>query len=127
MRRLSIIVAIVAVAVLAMPLSAFAAHCVNHSKNPNAGNGIIVTIDVINNLVYIEGQGGYADVWIDVTGDGVGEFLEEEGIQIGKNHSLVAKHGNVFSADIEPWVNPGAINKYLKGNNEKGMGFPDEH
>lgn len=126
MRRLTVLVGLVAVAVFALPLASFAAHCENLSKKEGAGNGITILIDVSGAVetVTVSGHGGYGDVWLDFDGDGTGDLLVDSDIQIGKNHAFVDKDGN-FIADVEPWVNPGAINKALSENATKthGMGF----
>jgi hypothetical protein len=117
---------LVAVAVFALPLAAFAAHCENLSKKEGAGSGITVLVDVSGPVetVTVSGHGGYADVWLDFDGDGTGDLLAESDIQIGKNHAFVDKDGN-FAEGVEPWVNPGAINKALSEHATKtnGMGF----
>lgn len=126
MRRFTVLTGLVAVAVFALPLAAFAAHCENLSKKEDAGNGITILIDVsvVPETVTVSGHGGYGDVWLDFDGDGTGDLQVESDIQIGKNHSFVDKDGN-FAADVEPWVNPGAINKALSEHATKtnGMGF----
>ena len=127
MRRFTVLIGLVAVAVLALPLAAFAAHCENLSKKDGAGNGITILIDVSDpdvETVTVSGHGGYGDVWLDFDGDGTGDLQVESDIQIGKNHAFVDKDGN-FAADVEPWVNPGAINKALSEHATKtnGMGF----
>lgn len=128
MRRFTVLIGAIAIAVLALPLTAFAAHCENLSKKEGAGNGIIVLVDVSGPVesVTVSGHGGFADVWLDFDGDGVGDLLAESDIMIGKNHSYVDKDGN-FVADVEPWVNPGAIHKALSEHATKtnGMGFSD--
>ncbi|HEX6301484.1 MAG TPA: hypothetical protein VF148_13550 [Acidimicrobiia bacterium] len=126
MRRFTVLIGLVAVAVFALPLAAFAAHCENLSKKEGAGTGITVLVDVSGPVetVTVSGHGGYADVWLDFDGDGTGDFLAESDIQIGKNHAFVDKDGN-FAEGVEPWVNPGAINKALSEHATKtnGMGF----
>jgi hypothetical protein len=124
LRRFTVLIGLVAVAVFALPLAAFAAHCENLSKKEGAGKGITVLIDVSTGAATVSGHGGYADVWLDFDGDGIGDLQVESDVQIGKNHAFVDKDGN-FAADVEPWVNPGAINKALSEHATKtnGMGF----
>ncbi|MGH8946660.1 MAG: hypothetical protein ACRDVL_10985 [Acidimicrobiia bacterium] len=124
MRRFAVLIVLVAVAVFALPLAAFAAHCENLSKKDDAGNGITVLIDTSSGAVTVSGHGGYADVWLDFDGDGTGDLQVESDVQIGKNHAFIDKDGT-FAADVEPWVNPGAINKALSEHATKtnGMGF----
>lgn len=126
MRRFTLLSVLVAVAVFALPLAAFAAHCENLSKQEGAGNGITVLINASTGVVTVSGHGGYADVWIDFDGDGIGDLLAESDVMIGKNHSYVDKDG-IFPAGVEPWVNPGAIQKALSEHATKthGMGFSD--
>ena len=124
MRRLTVLAVIVAV--FALPLTAQAAHCVNVSKKADAGNGVIILIDLTDDTVTISGHGGFGNVWLDFDGDGEGDLLATEGVQIGKNHSTVAQLGDTFSAELEPWVNPGAINKVIKGLVDHGMAFASE-
>jgi hypothetical protein len=108
---------------------AFAAHCVNLSKPAGAGGGVIVLVDVSGptEVVTVSGHGGYADVWLDFDGDGTGDLLVESDIQVGKNHSYVGKDGS-FPAEVEPWINPGAIQKFSSEHATKthGMGFHAE-
>lgn len=104
---------------------AFAAHCVNLSKEPDAGNLTTVVIDANTGQETIVGgqiKGGYADIWIDLDGDGMGDVLEAEDVQIGRNHSPQYD-------EMTPWVNPGATNKAGNPNatDDHGMGFHDEH
>lgn len=127
LRRFTVLIGLVAVAVFALPLAAFAAHCENLSKKDGAGTGITVLVDVSVpgvETVTVSGHGGYADVWLDFDGDGTGDLQVESDIQIGKNHAFIDKDGN-FAEGVEPWVNPGAINKALSENatKTKGMGF----
>jgi hypothetical protein len=115
--------ALVAVAVFALPLAAFAAHCENLSKKEDAGNGITVLVDVsaAAETVTVSGHGGYGDVWLDFDGDGTGDLQVENDVQIGKNHASIAKGDD----GGEPWVNPGAINKASSehATQTNGMGF----
>lgn len=107
---------------------AFAAHCVNLSKKANAGNhmNVLVTPTGPESVdVTMLGNGGYADVYIDVNMNyelDNGDILQEEDVMIGKNHSPQADTS-------EPWVNPGAINKLMEDSNattENGIGFHDD-
>lgn len=106
---------------------AFAAHCVNLSKKADAGNHMDVLVTPTGSEavdVTMLGNGGYADVWIDVNMNyelDQGDFLEAEDVQVGKNHSPNA-------GTSEPWVNPGAINKLMNDHAtlDHGMGLHPE-
>jgi hypothetical protein len=122
MRR-SLFVGAVAVAFMAVTaVPAFASHCINHSKAEGAGNHTDVIVNAATEEVTIQtdgsGAGGWADVWLDIDGDGVGDVLLEEDVQIGRNHSP-----QYDSEDA--WVNPGAINKSSNPHaaHDRGMGF----
>lgn len=122
MRR-ALLVAMVTAALLVFTAGpAFATHCVNLSKADGAGNHTTVVVDATTEeVVSISGlNGGFADVWLDVDGDGTGDLLVAEDVMIGKQHSP-----NV----VGEWVNPGAIAKAANPNatDDHGMGFPPEH
>lgn len=123
-KRLTVLLASVGVVVFALPMTAFAAHCENVSKQPEAGNHITVVIDVsgLQEVVTVEGQGGWAEVWLDFDGDGVGDLMVESDIMIGKNHAYINPDGT-FRTDVEPWVNPGAIQKALSEHATKTHGM----
>lgn len=124
------------VAVLATALTvftagpAFAAHCVNLSKEPGAGNHTDVLLTpgpgmTVTDVEFLGGNGGFADVYVDLDFDGMPDSNElmEEDIMIGRNHSPQ------WDALVEAWINPGAENKMF-GDNEattsQGMGFHEE-
>lgn len=121
-RSLFVVVAAVA-ALMLLAAPAWAAHCQNLSKPDGAGNHTDVVINAATGEATISGlNGGWASVWLDVDGDGVGDVLLEEGdVQIGKNHSPQQDPEN-------PWVNPGATNKALSANatHEHGMLLPSD-
>ena len=133
MRRILMVSVLAGALVVFTAGPAFAAHCVNLSKNEGAGNHTNVVIDLTTGTVNIQkagngnGWGGYADVWLDFDGDLVGDLLVESDIQLGKNHATVAHLGTSFPDSLEPWVNPGAIAKFISDHatHDHGMGFHD--
>lgn len=123
MRRAFFMIGLVA-ALMAISVPAFAAHCTNNSKADGAGEGVVITIDETNERIYVDGHGGFATIMVDLDGDGVGDFVAESGIMLGKNHAYV--ENGEFPFDLDAWVNPGAINKFLKENPTvftNGIGF----
>lgn len=123
MRRTLLIGVITAALLVFTAGPAFAAHCVNLSKKAGAGAGVTVLVSTSDELISFEGHGGYANIYVDFNANQMadeGEWVAE--VQLGKNHSPTV---DVSSEDL--WVNPGAIQKFLKGNNlDHGMGFPTE-
>jgi hypothetical protein len=74
--------------------TAFGAHCVNESKKDGAGERGTVIVDANTGAVSFTGAnaagrlpGGFADVYLDFNGDGVGDQQIEEGIFLISNHS----------------------------------------
>lgn len=74
--------------------TALGAHCVNESKKDGAGERGIVIVDVATDTVSFEGAnaagrlpGGFADVYLDFNGDGIGDQQVEWGIFLISNHS----------------------------------------
>jgi hypothetical protein len=74
--------------------TALGAHCVNESKKDGAGEHGIVLIDAATGAATFVGAnpggrlpGGFADVWLDIDGDGVGDQQIESGIFLISNHS----------------------------------------
>ena len=114
--------AIVAIAFIVLSAAqALAGHCINTSKKDDAGNHTNVIVNAITDQVTVDSlNGGYADVWLDVDGDGTGDILLEEDVQIGRNHSPN------WDEAAEAWVNPGAINKTENPNatDDEGMVIP---
>lgn len=128
MRRTMLVAVLTAALTVFTAGPAFAAHCVNLSKKADAGNHMNVLItptgpDSVD--VSMLGNGGYADVYLDLNMNyrlDSADLLQEEDVMVGKNHSPNADHDN-------PWVNPGAWNKFFESDNattEHGMGFHHE-
>lgn len=71
--------------------TAFAGHCMNESKQEGAGQHVTVVLDAVTEEpVSIDGltpsghlKGGFADVWIDTDGDGVGDVHVGEVMLVG--------------------------------------------
>lgn len=118
MRRSILVALLSGVMVVLAAGPAFAAACTNQSKPAGAGNHTNVVIDAFTEEVTIDGfNGGWADVWLDLNGDGVGDVLLEADVQIGQNHS------GQFDDSEGPWINPGSIKKALSehATDEHGM------
>ena len=118
MRRRLLTSAIGSAALLALTAgSAFAAHCVNESKPEGAGVRGSVIIDAATEAVSFVGAnpagrlpGGFADVWLDFDGDGVGDQQIENDIFLIANHSH-----KVNPAQGSPSVLPAAAHDPLRG------------
>lgn len=74
--------------------TALGAHCVNESKKDGAGERGTVIVDANTRAVTFIGAnpggrlpGGFADVYLDFNGDGVGDQQVEWGIFLISNHS----------------------------------------
>lgn len=74
--------------------TAFGAHCVNESKKDGAGERGTVIVNANTGAVSFTGTnaagrlpGGFADVYLDFNGDGVGDQQVEDGIFLISNHS----------------------------------------
>jgi hypothetical protein len=74
--------------------TALGAHCVNESKVDGAGERGTVIVNPTTGEVTFDGAnaagrlpGGFADVWLDFDGDGVGDQQIEWGIFLISNHS----------------------------------------
>ena len=74
--------------------TALGAHCVNESKRDGAGERGTVIINVATGAVSFDGAnaagrlpGGFADVYLDFNGDGIGDQQIESGIFLVSNHS----------------------------------------
>lgn len=115
MRRKISVFALASALFVVSAAPAYAAHCTNRSKPDGAGShGFIVVDAATDEIVFAsEGalQGGFVDVFVDVTGDGVGDFLAVDDTFIAKNHSPMQVG--------EPFVVPGAFHN----PGENGVGF----
>lgn len=79
---------------LATTGTALGAHCVNESKQDGAGERGVVIVDATTGAVSFIGAnaggrlpGGFADVYLDFNGDGIGDQQIESGIFLASNHS----------------------------------------
>ncbi len=74
--------------------TALGAHCFNESKKDGAGEHGIVVVNAATGEATFVGvnaggrlPGGFADVWLDFNGDGIGDQQIEWGIFLISNHS----------------------------------------
>jgi hypothetical protein len=74
--------------------TALGAHCRNESKALDAGRHVDVIINGTTGAVSFTGtnargmlRGGFADLWLDVTGDGIGDQLLCDDFFLASNHS----------------------------------------
>jgi hypothetical protein len=95
------------------------------TRPAGAGNHIAVIIDTASGEATFEGTnaagrvtGGFADVYLDFDGDGVGDLQVEDDIFLAANHS-----GKANPAQGEPAVVPGASRN---GSPDHGVGFAPE-
>jgi hypothetical protein len=107
--------------------TALGAHCVNESKKADAGEHGTVIIDVATEVASFDGinpggvlPGGFADVWLDFNGDGIGDLQVEEGIFLASNHSHRAN-----PAQGTPGVLPPVLNGADPGGDGRGVGTAD--
>lgn len=112
---------------LAMAGTALGAHCVNESKKDGAGEHGIVIVNVVTGAVTFQGlnaggklPGGFADVYLDFNGDGVGDQLVESGIFLASNHSHKAN-----PAQGSPGVLPPVLAGMDPGGDGNGVGTAD--
>ncbi len=75
--------------------SVLGADCVNESKADGAGQKVDVIINATTGAVSFTGTnaagrltGGFADVWLDLDGDGTGEMLLVDDTFLVANHSF---------------------------------------
>jgi hypothetical protein len=98
--------------------TAFAAHCQNDSKQADAGQHLDVIVNVITGAVTFVGKnGGFADVWLDVDGNGTPDVLACDDVFIVSNHS---PHG-VAPGQAEGG-GPGALPPIIRGADPGGDG-----
>ncbi len=100
---------------LATAGTALGAHCVNESKKDGAGERGTVIIDAATGALSFSGAnaggrlpGGFADVYLDFNGDGIGDQQIESGIYLASNHSHKDNPAQ-GSPGVLPsaWRNPG--------------------
>jgi hypothetical protein len=105
--------------------AALGAHCINQSKPEGAGVRGQVIINVATGEVSFVGAnaagrlpGGFADVYLDFNGDGIGDQQIENDIFLISNHSQKAN-----PAQGEPGVLPSA---WHNPGGDNGVGFPED-
>jgi hypothetical protein len=104
--------------------TALGAHCQNESKAPDAGQHATVTINTVTGAVTFTGmnaagrlKGGFADIWLDLNGDGTGDVLACDDVFIVSNHSGQAAPGQAGAPG-----EPGALPPILRGADPGGAG-----
>lgn len=112
---------------LALAGTALGAHCVNESKKDGAGERGTVVVDATTGAVTFVGMnaggrlpGGFADVYLDFNGDGIGDQLIESGIYLASNHSH-----KVNPAQGSPGVLPPVLAGMDPGGDGHGVGTND--
>ena len=100
--------------------TAFGAHCTNESKKDGAGERGQVIVDATTFEATFVGAnaagrlpGGFADVYLDFNGDGIGDQLIESGIFLVSNHSHKLNPAQGI---------PGILPQILAGNDPGGDG-----
>jgi hypothetical protein len=108
--------------------TALGAHCLNESKQADAGQHVVVTINVVTGEVTFDGVnaagrlvGGFADIWLDLDGDGTGDVLACDDVFIVSNHSGQAAPGQT-EAPGAPGVLPPIIRGQDPGGDGSGLG-----
>ena len=127
MRR--IVVSLVSATLLTVVLAgtAFAAHCINESKQPGAGNHVTVLINPVTEAATFIGAnaagrltGGFADVYIDADLSGT---LTAADVQIEDDIFLVANHsGKLNPAQGAPAILPPILDGRDPGGDGHGVG-----
>jgi hypothetical protein len=104
--------------------TALGAHCQNESKQADAGQHVVVTINVLTGEVTFDGMnaagrlvGGFADLWLDLDGDGTGDVLACDDVFIVSNHS-----GQAAPGQSEGEGAPAALPPIIRGQDPGGEG-----
>jgi hypothetical protein len=104
--------------------TALGAHCQNESKQADAGQHVVVTVNVVTGEVTFDGTnaagrpvGGFADIWLDLDGDGAGDVLACNDVFIVSNHSGQASPGQTEAEGA-----PGALPPIIRGQDPGGEG-----
>jgi hypothetical protein len=104
--------------------TALGAHCQNESKAADAGQHVTVTINVVTGAVSFTGTnaagrltGGFADVWLDLNGDGTGDVLACDDVFLVSNHS-----GSAAPGQEEAPGAPAALPPIIRGADPGGAG-----
>ena len=100
--------------------TALGAHCINESKNAGAGQHVDVIINGVTGEVTFVGtnaagrlKGGFADIWLDIEGDGTPDVQLVDDTFLISNHS---GRGNPAQGS------PGVLPNILRGQNPGGDG-----
>ena len=104
--------------------TALGAHCQNESKRADAGQQLTVIVNLVTGAVTFEGTnaagrfpGGFADVWLDVDGDGTPDVLACDDVFIVSNHS-----GQAAPGQSEGPGAPAALPPIIRGEDPGGSG-----
>jgi hypothetical protein len=104
--------------------TALGAHCQNESKQADAGQHVVVTVNTITGGVTFDGTnaagrltGGFADIWLDFDGDGTGDLLACNDVFLVSNHS-----GQAAPGQTEAEGAPGALPPIIRGQDPGGDG-----
>ena len=127
MRRILTSLAAAGTLTLVVAGSAFAAHCVNESKQAGAGVHTVVLVNPFTEAVTFLGAnaagkptGGFADVYLDFDQSGT---LSEGDVQIEDDTFLVANHsGKLNPAQGAPAVLPPVGDGRDPGGDGRGVG-----
>jgi hypothetical protein len=124
MRRFSTSLGAALLLTLVVAGTALGAHCQNESKVPDAGQHATVIINTLTGAVTFTGlnaagrlTGGFADVWLDFNGDGIGDLLACEDVFIVSNHSGQAAPGQATAPGA-----PGSLPPIIRGDDPGGAG-----
>jgi hypothetical protein len=111
--------------------SAFAAHCVNESKQAGAGvrGAVLLDLDDPSDVTFVGVNnggrlpGGFADVYLDIDDSGT---LTEADIQVEDDIFLISNHSHkVNPAQGAPGVLPPVLNGADPGGDGRGVGTND--
>lgn len=104
--------------------TALGAHCINESKPSGAGQHLTVIINLVTGAVSFEGlnaagraTGGFADVWLDVNGDGTPDVLACDDVFQVSNHS-----DNTAPGQVEAPGAPAVLPPIIRGSDPGGAG-----
>ncbi len=124
MRRLTTSLGAAVLLTLVLAGTALGAHCRNESKQGDAGQHVVVLINAVTGEVTFEGTnaagrlvGGFADIWLDLDGDGTGDVLACDDVFIVSNHSGQAAPGQTEAPGA-----PGVLPPIIRGEDPGGEG-----
>lgn len=112
MRRILISFGSAGVLTLALAGTALGAHCANESKQPDAGQHVVVLLDPVTFAATFEGTnaagrltGGFADLYLDADNSGTlsaGDVLLDSDVFLAANHSDHANPAQGVPAILPP-------------------------